>query len=280
MQRHRSKAEGFSLVELLVVIAIIGIMVSLLLPAVQAARESGRRTDCQNKLKQLGLASQVYADTNKTFPTGYNTIARGYGWSLYLLPFMEGRTVYDAVAPTGIRYSSLGLQNHPGSKPISSFRCLSSTDPTGNLYLGRLARSSYVGVSGPYLRSLSSSAPTGIFGRNSGTSMAQVTDGLSNTLLIGEAQDTEGAYSAPIWLGTWCLASQAVRRTDSTYMLNSGDQRLSSPHSGGVQFVMADGSLRFLSNEVDAENDGPGPSMSVYQRLGHKSDGLPMKKNF
>ena len=85
---------GFTLVELLVVIAIIGVLVSLLLPAINAAREAARRTECTNNLRQLGLALANYHGANKRFPTGVagGEVARpeqGYGWAVALLPFLE-----------------------------------------------------------------------------------------------------------------------------------------------------------------------------------------------
>src|SRR5690242_14448588 len=110
----RSPVRGFTLIELLVVIAIIGVLVALLLPAVQQAREAARRSQCKNNLKQMGLAMHNYHDTNNSFPPGYlgypaasglgcsaifNTspYAQGWGWSVYLLPNLDQANLYNAL---------------------------------------------------------------------------------------------------------------------------------------------------------------------------------------
>ena len=99
MKRTYRGSSGFTLVELLVVIAIIGILVALLLPAIQAAREAARRTQCNNNLKQIGVALHNYHDTNKVFPAGYiNRNPTGdpdWGWAVFIMPFME----MDAAVP-------------------------------------------------------------------------------------------------------------------------------------------------------------------------------------
>jgi prepilin-type N-terminal cleavage/methylation domain-containing protein len=93
MAQPRTAKVGFTLVELLVVIAIIGVLVALLLPAVQAAREAARRSQCKNNLKQIGLGLQMYHDAKLTFPVGTNT-GEGSMWSFYILPYMESTNEY------------------------------------------------------------------------------------------------------------------------------------------------------------------------------------------
>src|SRR5688572_4779440 len=95
MAGARGRRLGFTLVELLVVIAIIGILVALLLPAVQAAREASRRSTCSNNLKQLGVALHNYHDVIEVFPFGWND--RGAGWTAMILPFAEQKALFDTL---------------------------------------------------------------------------------------------------------------------------------------------------------------------------------------
>src|SRR4051812_38072830 len=99
--RARIARTGFTLVELLVVIAIIGILIAFLLPAIQAARESARRNQCQNNLKQMGLAIQSHHDTRKQFPMGRNRFdQKAVSWAYYILPYMEETAIYNSYIPT------------------------------------------------------------------------------------------------------------------------------------------------------------------------------------
>ena len=97
-QLKSGKSPGFTLIELLVVIAIIAILISLLLPAVQQAREAARRTQCRNNLKQIGLALHNYHDAHNTFPWGLYADDT-FGWGVYILPFLDNGDVYDALSP-------------------------------------------------------------------------------------------------------------------------------------------------------------------------------------
>ena len=115
-------AAGFTLVEVLVVIAIIGILVAFLLPAIQAAREAARRTQCQNNLKQIGLAVQSHHDTRKAFPMGRNRFDQfAVSWAFFLLPYMEETAVYNS-------WDSKARVDDPTNKhamrtPIDTYAC-------------------------------------------------------------------------------------------------------------------------------------------------------------
>ena len=141
--RHRARRSGFTLVELLVVIAIIGILVALLLPAVQAAREAARRMQCTNNLKQLGLAAQNFHDTYKRFPPGSLAPSRGMptgttpthqfvGTLVYILPFMEQQAVYDQIDNAlDIDLTHFPGINYGSTKPIQEWFLVSGTWAAG-----------------------------------------------------------------------------------------------------------------------------------------------------
>ena len=114
--RRRRASHGFTLVELLVVIAIIGILISLLLPAVQSARESARRMQCGNNLKQIGLALTGYHASHGTFPFG-NYSKHGTGWTAYILPYIEQEAMYNRISfqETGIGQWAMPLPGNPSA---------------------------------------------------------------------------------------------------------------------------------------------------------------------
>ncbi len=164
---RRSVGRGFTLVELLVVIAIIGILVALLLPAIQAAREAARRTQCNNNLKNIGLGLQNYHDTYKTFPMGVmhsglrGAPQLGPSWQYGILPFMEQRNIYDKIAnliragstaPAATVFTANGanaITGRPLDKLIPDYmRCPSSPLPVMSDQTGSICLSTYVGITG------------------------------------------------------------------------------------------------------------------------------------
>lgn len=204
----RSRRRAFTLVELLVVIAIIGILVALLLPAIQAAREAARRSECGNKLKQLGVALHNYHDTYNLFPPGWISQAgmpgggAGYawGWGTSILPFMEMQAL-----PEQIRYGQITIHSAAGNAairaemqiPIPAYRCPSDTGPATNNWLSmnsqRLATSNYVGAhnsdhfySSGGTRAADHIQRGGMFHSQGGVRLADVLDGTSNTWMVGE----------------------------------------------------------------------------------------------
>lgn len=209
---------AFTLVELLVVIAIIGVLVSLTLPAVQGAREAGRRSQCSNNLRQIALAAHNYHDTMKVFPPGSITTTGGYNWGMMLMlfPFMEYGNLHDTVnfgaaGNCGVYIKALQAANRPNPSDIrlSLMSCPSDfnnktrllSGPTGPYPnsgdCGLLYAGNYLGVSGhlvppppapPFLYGDCSDDPngTGTFYTLSETKLHQITDGTTSTLMIGE----------------------------------------------------------------------------------------------
>jgi len=212
---------AFTLVELLVVIAIIGVMVGLLLPAVQAAREAARRMSCSNNLKQISLGFQNYHDTFNTLPPGAirypvsgNTPNTAHFWSAFILPFIELSTVHDQIAFGGHVVWTTGGSLIAAQSPIPTYRCPSSTDPASinngvasPLVLNRVPNSYSVNMSGTIGNTVGTASyparagetqqhfddgyPTdnrfnGPFNYNRSYKFATIIDGLSNTVSIGE----------------------------------------------------------------------------------------------
>ena len=208
---------GFTLVELLVVIAIIGILVALLLPAVQAAREAARRMSCGNNLKQIALAIHNYHDTYKTFPPirggqligggsqpfGANVTSypgcpgwfnsTGWSWRAIILPFVEQQPLYDQINFSTIRdttcYSSAPAwtgTKDPNQVRIPGYECPSEAWPLR----GANAPTNYAGIWGNVANAFDgNNSRLGVFGMGSSVStpgMQAITDGTANTVMIGE----------------------------------------------------------------------------------------------
>ncbi len=197
MRKHR----GFTLVELLVVIAIIGILVAMLLPAVQAARGAARRMQCHNNMKQLGLALHNYHGAHNMFPAGHldtGTTGRAYrhqiAWSTYLLPYIEQTPVYELIDFTKIGPSTSSpnpngsATGNPaffaaGGADISAFICPS--DPVSRVATATWGPTNYLANQGTSCRCRGKSC-IGVFGHDTWTRFAEITDGTSNTIALGE----------------------------------------------------------------------------------------------
>lgn len=205
IQRFR----GFTLVELLVVIAIIGVLVALLLPAVQAAREAARRTQCSNNLKQMGLAAQNFHDTfnklpSSVRPAGLTPLPRIAGLTL-LLPFIEQKNIYDKYDQTKNWFDAANLP--VTSVTIPSFNCPSTAvdrkrldgAPEINPWAPIVAVTDYsptIGVDQRLKTSLNivDVADTGMLPKNGEPRFADVTDGLSNTIIYAESAGRPNIY--------------------------------------------------------------------------------------
>jgi len=282
------KKRGFTIVELLVVIAIIGILVALLLPAVQAAREAARRMSCANHLRQLTLAIHNYESAFKVMPPGsYHTAPHEFSWGMaaYLLPFMEEAAAFESIDFTNphcgnhIKGIQATGQNDPSSKPIATLLCPS--DPLSGLSLlsgpfGPLPLSGDCGLLHPtdYLGMAGSNDPnvtgtySGCGGMLDGNGMMysrsfrkfrDVLDGTSNTMLIGErAIPYDLGWGWPICGGHECehyvssgLGLLQGNHNPSEYFIHT--QHFWSWHPGGCHISMVDGSVRFFNYSINYE---------------------------
>jgi prepilin-type N-terminal cleavage/methylation domain-containing protein/prepilin-type processing-associated H-X9-DG protein len=339
MAAHR-RTRGFTLVELLVVIAIIGILVAMLLPAVQAAREAARRSQCSNNLKQIALGLHNYHDTYKTFPSGWFDFVgvdpppyESFGWGALALPFVEQQPLFDSMGITKTRLRH-GLADGGGVQPnqqafialcrtrLEVYMCPSDTgynkpnlthnnrnfnngDGTavgGHATPVNMGLSNYPGVTGHRNVDSSNGNPnnSGIFFHQSGVTIADILDGTSNTCIVGEREslDCRGA----VWVGTRAPRGSGARGISqvvgmSRPKINQGDTTaipwdepnglgcmdgFSSFHPGGTQFALADGSVRFINQQIEHFWFGGGanahrdPANRTYQRLLARDDRLPV----
>ena len=302
----KSSKKGFTLVELLVVIAIIGILIALLLPAVQAAREAARRMQCTNNLKQLSLATHNYHDTFGTFPSGFIYYGSGSDgtptWAAMalILPFIESSSLYDQLGVSERRLADVfgTSDEYLLTEPNSAFRCPSC--PMGELNEYRemnsqqIAGSNYLGNMG--MENCKRDSETrGMFFGNSRLGMKNISDGTSNTILFGERDG--GDMTAGFWVGVANCSNQfaakgiqitlaRVNIKINTEEPNNNDygKGFGSMHPGGANFGFADGSVHFLPDTVQFNNGGYNwqdnsyveEDLGVYQSLGTRDDGNPI----
>ncbi len=280
---------GFTLIELLVVIAIIAVLVGLLLPAVQSAREAARRAQCSNNLKQIGLGMHNYHSVHNTFPPGYVTavvndpaapeIGPGWGWGAMILSQLEQQPLYQ-----GINFS---LQiTDPGSQTartpiLSVFLCPSdagsgpvvASSLTGTILTTDVAAGQYVASAGQLEPGEFPDSNNGVFYRNSRNGIRDITDGSSTTLMVGERSrniaDATWVGAVPTWqlctnprwvvqecgpASTLVVSHTGTPATGSIYVPNSKASMVDdywSLHPGGCNFLFCDGSVRFIKESVN-----------------------------
>jgi len=280
----RRPLHGFTLVELLVVIAIIGILIALLLPAVQAAREAARRMQCSNNLKQMGLAMHNYMDTHRGyFPPGSPGTSR-HGLFSLMLPYLEQQAVFDKLEFDGntfddpMRYTEIPVYICPSYRGPSVIRGKGAE--FSGIWNGALT--TYQGVGGVVLENVrftqgshGKMPENGMFGWGIVRKHRDVTDGLSNTLAMGEFVQKDfdpGSYTEyPGNVRAWILGG-TTSDTYGTYAfkviehtINDKVDRFATPvpfnhlpmgshHPGGVQFLLGDGSVRMLTRLITLEN--------------------------
>ena len=280
-RRDRRARSGFTLIELLVVIAIIGVLVALIMPAVQQAREAANRTQCLNNLKQFGLAAQTYHDAFSSFPAGWycletspdptNPVCSPMGptnqmWSgltgLFLK--MELDTNYnelnfffpvnDISNSTGVRRTlsvwvcpsnrrAISVSNNAAGTPVPTLQRFGPSDYRGNMAAG------YVfGCSSPATTPACGVYDNGLTYMNSTVSMADITDGTSNTVLMGET--LTGTWAQ----GTDCCVRTTIDRTMNKPIQMNGVNYYTywmSKHPGLANFAMCDGSTKSIQQTIN-----------------------------
>ncbi|MCA8984847.1 MAG: DUF1559 domain-containing protein [Planctomycetaceae bacterium] len=297
-----SPRRAFTLIELLVVIAIIAILVALLLPAVQQAREAARRSSCKNNLKQISLALHNYHDTHGVFPYGFMVkgsygAAPNYGsyhdrctWAHQILPFMEQAALYDKYAADLSQFVHHIANPELYQLKVPGYVCPSDPSTPGQADTTGRGQGNYVGNHGNV--AVTTGTGNGMFFYNSRIDMGSLTDGTSNTLMVGEVIARGQAATSTHWGCPGCygiggahgegtFSTQEVPNTpisDQNYLCKSTTwpnapcitnqstrfNYLRSYHKGGVQAALADGSVRFLSSNIHRV---------TYQNLGHRMDG-------
>ena len=321
LSSQRASQRAFTLVELLVVIAIIGVLVALLLPAVQAAREAARRSQCTNNLKQLAIGIELYHSAYGKLPAGANWLddacsppgdpcenSRG-NMLMRLLPFIEQRALFQQIDFSKVTDG----QRRPdgaliGATPVATFIC-PSDDPSSLANSG-LASMNYAGSRGPtkhlnnpgcncaiwdllnnrdvgtevfeYSDHVPGSEFAGVFTRGSTqVKHRQITDGLSNTIFMGEVRPACSEHVARGWADSNNVQGIASTLIDVNYDTCSKDHAdgchrwcnwntetgFKSAHPGGASFCMGDGSVHFVSETIE---------LFTYNRLGAKADGHPV----
>lgn len=333
----RNRTIGFSLVEVLVVIAIIGVLVALLLPAVQAAREAARRMHCSNNLKQISLAILNYENAYKTFPAGLysqraitsggvarfsDALGQSAPWSVVILPFFDDASLFAQFIKNG---GYVGVFSETSSnrdlqfRPNLAFHC-----PTDSNSTPQTANSNYMAVGGGGIDSLGNPSDevwvradpanccpqrvmfnNGMIYVNSKIKSRHVTDGTSNVYLVaetkyqpieegtkvfnaqfpgysGEFYSWAGGLRAGNASGDCCTSTTTITHAVDGINSSAYDPRLTftpdpvtrmcgSNHAGGCQVAMVDGSVHFLSEDMD---------INVYRDLAARADGLPLAGDY
>ncbi|MCI0461069.1 MAG: DUF1559 domain-containing protein [Gemmataceae bacterium] len=290
----RTSRRGFTLIELLVVIAIIAILLGLLLPAVQKVRQAAARAQCQNHLKQVGLALHSYHDARKRFPPA-NSPTFGSAFTL-ILPYVEQdniRKVYNpSLAPT------VAPNNSVTNLPVDIYLCPSMAPPPAPPDAYTTHHASYAVCAGSN-DAWAAPPDNGIIVRSNATGsttlldqgrrITDILDGASNTFLAGEMgfqlKDytfTTGTYAGQVRGGntSWAFGYTSYSIGSTRVLLNTIEpptavldrlQTFRSDHSGGGNFLLGDGSVRFVSTGID---------LPTYQALGTRAGGEVLPGNY
>jgi len=295
---NRARTSGFTLIELLVVIAIIAILIGLLLPAVQKVREASMRLKCQNNLKQVGIGLHAFHDARGGMPRS-GDLRTQLSWTVFVLPFIEQDGLFKQISQTTGAYTSAGKNNAFGLVRMTTFLCQASsidrmqtsaphhvnppdlvnnvppftthyygitgslgTDPNNTAYPHDTTGShGGFATNGMFLRD-----PTATTAPTVGIRFPQVTDGNSNTFMVGEMSWVNNITGTRYrsWLrgcdGDVCAGAKNINNsinTPSTATFN--DLSMGSQHPGGTNFCMGDGSVRFFTETIN---------LTTYRSLG------------
>ena len=307
---HRKSPRGFTLVELLVVIAIIGILIAMLLPAVQSVRQSARRITCANNIRQSAIALLNYESANSRFPAGHehnggisvdDSVANGWGWRTKVLDHMEQGSILDQL---DLKVKITNAVNSPTIQEIiPSLLCPS--DPELNNELNvisstvSMSMSNYVGNGGSFEWSFvpsTSERSDGVLGRTADTKhlghgFRDITDGASNTFLLGETLKFGFIWDPTTYGGInrGGISSRTLTQSRTGHGFFNPDpdsasavirrNSYSSNHPGGANFALADGSVHFINERIEhnavtfADFSTNGVQRGLYQRLFSRNDG-------
>ncbi|EAQ82834.1 DUF1559 domain-containing protein [Blastopirellula marina] len=262
---------AFTLVELLVVIAIIGVLIALLLPAVQQAREAARRMSCSNNLKQLGLALHNYHDTHRSFPYGSRGASNPVSWHVAILPFIEQGNLFDQMDMT-VNFES-GVNAPFRSTRMDAFLCPSGAQDKADDNSAHYT-THYYGVMGPTGTNATTSSAyqentsgahggfskEGIWSHDEVRKMRDMLDGTSNTFAFGEISWTERNGKATRYR-PWSRGGRTnefmapckniAQPINADYTALFNDMSYGSNHPGGCLFSLGDASVRFVAETVN-----------------------------
>jgi prepilin-type N-terminal cleavage/methylation domain-containing protein/prepilin-type processing-associated H-X9-DG protein len=306
------RRQGFTLIELLVVIAIIAVLIGLLLPAVQKVRSAAMRTQCQNNLKQIGLALHNFHGDYSRFPAGLMIPVGGnlpgslftsecptcpeppgpglFGnWLMMILPYMEQTSLYQQCGSQSNKFNmdytayTLG-PNSTGASVIKTYICPADYVPQTTVQYQAyfFGVNSYFGNAGSFAGPVSEAPPSldGVLSYHTKVSILDITDGTSNTFLAGERYSYDpnvAAANLTDWRG-WAWTdwnSSGDHLGDTNWPMNSTFARINnvgerkqvfgSGHDNGANFLMSDGSVRFINQNI---------SFVTYVRLSIRNDGI------
>jgi len=247
---HSGRA-AFTLVELLVVVAIIGLLLGMLLPAVQAARGAARRISCSNNLRQIGIGLQAYHEVHEKFPAGCieprgwrTPEGRQLAWSAFLLPHIEQASLYDLLDLDAAFDAE--VNSEAAATPVATYVC-PSVSHASPLSDGR-AVCDYGGIYGERITG-PNNPPKGTMLYDQPISITEIRDGATNTLVISE----DASWADGQWINGLNIFDQAYAINFEPPQGTAKENEIRSHHPAGANGLFGDGSVRFLSEDLDLQ---------------------------